>query len=248
MTTAPETREAAAIRRELWEAGGQEETGVQGQTSGARGGRVEGESRRPAARQPPLELCRPHPSGVWEAAGPQPARGHVGRGSRALIGGAGCRSREGGVDEEVQGCKEEAAAEATDGLARQALARVGLGGDGSSEKLGLQGGLPAHSYTIRLTLRSKTPPTEGGVRTSAPLPRVTPGRECGPWLGGVSPSWRWWGRRCQRSGSSRAERGESARERASCWRPALQRAGARRLGCRGMQAGNVAAERPGTFL
>lgn len=104
---------------------------------------MEGESRRPAARQPPIKLCRPHPSGVWEAAGPQPARGHVERDSRTLIGGAGCRSREGGVDEEVQGCKEEAAAEATDGLARRAPARVGLGGAGSSQKLGLHGGLPA---------------------------------------------------------------------------------------------------------
>lgn len=60
-------------------------------------------SKRPAAQQPPLALCRPHPPGVWEAAGPEPARDHVGRGSRTLIGGAGCRSQEGGVGEEMQG-------------------------------------------------------------------------------------------------------------------------------------------------
>lgn len=41
-----------------------------GRRRGVQGGCVEGESKRPTAPQPPLALCRPHPSGVWEAAGP----------------------------------------------------------------------------------------------------------------------------------------------------------------------------------
>lgn len=43
-------------------------------------------------------------------------------------------------------CKEEAAADVTDGLARQALVRVGLGGEGSSETRRLLGGRLPHLY------------------------------------------------------------------------------------------------------
>lgn len=41
-------------------------------------------------------------------------------------------------------CKEEAAADATDGPARQALAREGLGGDGARKHLGFGLGDPHH--------------------------------------------------------------------------------------------------------
>lgn len=46
-------------------------------------------------------------------------------------------------------CKEEAASDATDGLALWALTRVGLGGDGSWEKLRLQGGY-SHALSSHL--------------------------------------------------------------------------------------------------
>lgn len=50
--------------------------------------------------------------------------------------------------------------------------------------------------------------------------------------------------RSQQTGEGKA----GTEERASCWRPALQLYGSAPPGCDGIQAGNIAAESPRTFL
>lgn len=145
-------------------------------------------------------------------------------------------------------CKEEAAADATDGLACQALARMELGVDNSCEEAQASGwATPTLLYTSCFTLRSRTPPTELRVQSCASLICVTRGCEHPPRLDGVFLEQEMVGVEAAEEPQKQGREGKAGREkRASCRRPALKREGARRLIY--MKAGNVAAESPGTFL
>lgn len=123
-------------------------------------------------------------------------------------------------------CKEEAAADATDGLACQALARMELGADSSCEAAQASGwATPTLLYSSCLTLHSRTPPTERRVQSCASLRCVTRGYEHPPRLDGVFLELEMVGAEWHKSRRSRAEKGKRAGRRG---RPA----GARRSSVR----------------
>lgn len=104
----------------------------------------------------------------------------MGRGSRALIGRAGCRSREG--EGGARRYQEEATEDATDGPALRALARVGSAGMTQVGSTRLAANSPQ-------TFPDHLPPSDCGLPSSAPLRPVTPGLSSAlRRLGGVSPS------------------------------------------------------------
>jgi hypothetical protein len=102
-------------------------------------------------------------------------------------------------------------------------------------------------YTTCLTLCSRTPPTELGVRSWHLSSVRDPGL-----VALAAAGWR-----CLRAGvggggAGAAEAGQRGgrgpEKRASCWRPVLNSAGVRRLGCKGILAGNAAVKSPGMVL
>ena len=170
----------------------------------------------------------------------------MGRGRRALIGGAGCRSREGGVSEEVQGggdggCHRWAS---SPGAGPSAARRGWLGGEARAPEWAT---LTALYTTCPFTFRPTTPHPHPELwvrsrapRSSSPRQCVTPGCECQPRLGGVSPSCGRRGLRWRRSGSSRAESGERAQRR-GCPAGAPRSCVRERAACIRIQAGEIAA-------